>query len=88
MTFAFVCITFSYIASMRRRNPMDNNKNIDEPQDKKVSLSLRMEPNIFGAVSKLAVAEDRSLTNMVERLLKQSPEVKAIIDGETAEAAA
>lgn len=67
---------------------MDNNKNIDEPQDKKVSLSLRMEPNIFGAVSKLAVAEDRSLTNMVERLLKQSPEVKAIIDGETAEAAA
>lgn len=68
---------------MNEKQTMDNN----EPQNTKVSLSMRMDPALFSAVSDLAVAEDRSLSNMIERLLKLTPQIQEIIGTEPATAA-
>lgn len=55
-----------------------------EKENSKIQVSLRMDPAVFGAVADLATREDRSLTNMIERLLKQSPPIQQILESETA----
>ena len=52
----------------------------------KVPVSAKFDPDVFGAVSKLAVADDRSLSNMIERLLKESPRVQELLESATAAA--
>jgi hypothetical protein len=55
--------------------------------DKKVPLSVKLDADVFSVVSSFAVDEDRSLSNMTERLLKTHPRVQEVLEAETATAA-
>lgn len=57
-------------------------ENTEQTNNIRVQLQAKVEPSILAAVERLAQEDDRSLSNMVERLLKQSPQVKEILDSE------
>jgi hypothetical protein len=38
-----------------------------------VTLGIKLDPQIFGIVGKIAVEEDRSLSHVIERLLRSHP---------------
>lgn len=60
-----------------------------ETQEAMVAKSIRFEPVLHDAITKLAEQEHRpSFNNMVEHLLKTHPRVKRMLTAETAEAAA
>ena len=58
--------------------------NDEQDNTNKVPISAKLDPNVFAAVSRLAVDDDRSLSNMIERLLKRSPEVAELLEAEVA----
>lgn len=48
-----------------------------------------METELFEAVKQLATVEERSVSNMIQRILKTNPQVQEILEaGETAAVAA
>lgn len=49
---------------------------ITENNDTKVQVGIRMDADLFVVISDLAAKEDRTVTNMIHRLLKQSPQVQ------------
>ena len=58
---------------------------ITENQKEKVATSIRIEPEVYAAVGKLAEVEDRpSMANMIERLLKTHPRVQELMEPATA----
>lgn len=67
---------------------MAENNNSETNDGKRVPLSIKVDPAVFGIVSGYAVEEDRSLSNMIERLLKTHPRIQPSIEAEAAEAAA
>lgn len=63
----------------------DNN----HKQEKGINFSFRIEPAVYAAISKLAIAEDRSMAYVVNRALNASSEIAeamAEADAETAAA--
>lgn len=59
---------------------MENTINSEPVNSSKISLSLKVDPEIHAAISKLADDEDRpSLSNMGERLLKTHPQIQAAL---------
>jgi len=57
----------------------------NEIQKEKVATSIRIEPDVYAAVGKLAEEEDRpSMANMIERLLKTHPRVQPMLETEPA----
>lgn len=63
-------------------------ENGNAPEKEKTQVSLRMDSAVIAAVSQLADEEDRSFTNMAERLLKTHPSIQPIYDAATAEVSA
>lgn len=47
-----------------------------------------MDADLFSVISDLAVKEDRTVSNMVQRLLRQSPPVQEVLEAESATTAA
>jgi hypothetical protein len=58
-----------------------------ESNNNKMPVTAKVDPAVYAAVERLAREDDRSVSNMVERLLKQSPLVSEILNAESAEAA-
>jgi len=54
-------------------------ENTTQNSEGRVQFGLRMEADLYGAIVNLASVEDRSISNQIQRLLKQSPEVQAIL---------
>lgn len=52
----------------------------NEISTNKVPLAAKVDPAVLAAVEKLARDDDRSLSNMVERLLKTNPQVQEVLD--------
>lgn len=59
--------------------------NDNDNETGKTQMSFRLDTTVVNAVSDLASEEDRSMTNMVERLLKTHPQVQPILEGQSAE---
>ena len=59
----------------------------EEQNTNRIQVVAKIQPAIFEAVERLAREDERSLSNMIERLLKQSPQVKEILESESAIAA-
>lgn len=66
---------------MKQRKAMETTK--ETTATKTVQFGMRMEPVLFGAVSDLAVQEDRSIANMIERILKSSPQIQERLEKDT-----
>lgn len=47
----------------------------------RVPVTAKLEPAILAAIERLAKNEDRSVSNMIERLLKMSPQVQSELAG-------
>lgn len=60
----------------------------NENETGKVQMSFRLDSMVMSIVADLASDEDRSVTNMLERLLKTHPRVQPILEGRSAEVAA
>lgn len=56
-----------------------------ENETNRVQIGARIDPAIFAAIEDIAKVEERSISNTIERLLKQSP---PIVERLAAEAAA
>jgi len=63
------------------------NTDSNEETRNRIQTGMRLDPAIYEAVERLAREEERSISNMIERLLKQSPQVKEILESESAIAA-
>ena len=59
-----------------------------ETSTNKVQIAAKVDPELFDVVSRLATEDERSMSNMIERLLKRSPQVAAMLETEPATAAA
>ncbi len=59
---------------------------MEEPETNNVKMQAgtNLEPAIYSAVEKLRVEEDRSMSNMIERLLKTHPRVQTILQSSEA----
>ena len=55
-----------------------------ETNTNKVQLAAKVDPELFETISRLAAEDERSISNMVERLLKRSPQVQEIMEPATA----
>ncbi len=55
-------------------------------QNDKVTFSVRFDADLFGAISDIAVKEDRSVANTISWLLKQTPQIQQILEAEPATA--
>lgn len=51
-------------------------ENTEQNESNKVQIGIRIDADLYTAVTQLATEEDRNLTNMIQRLLKQSPQVQ------------
>lgn len=56
---------------------MANNTNT-EPAGTKTAVSLSIDRDVLASVAKLAEEDDRSLSNMTERLLRTHPQVQEL----------
>lgn len=59
----------------------DNNN-----ENNKVSVGIRMDGDLFAAVSTLATKEERSVANTIFWLLKQTPQIQELLEAEPATA--
>jgi len=57
-----------------------------ETNTNKVQIAAKVDPELFEVVSRLATEDERSMSNMIERLLKRSPQVAAMLEMESAAA--
>ncbi len=55
-----------------------------ETNTNKVQIAAKVDPELFEIVSRLAAEDERSMSNMIERLLKRSPQVQEIMETATA----
>jgi hypothetical protein len=55
----------------------------NENTDTKVQVGIRMDADLYNVIADMATQEDRTVTNMIQRLLKQSPRVQEILESET-----
>ena len=55
-----------------------------EQSTTKIQIGAKIDPAVYAAIGQLATEEERSFSNMVERLLKQSPQLKEILEAEVA----
>lgn len=55
-----------------------------ETNTNKVQIAAKVDPELFEIVSRLAAEDERSMSNMIERLLKRSPQVQEIMEPATA----
>lgn len=56
----------------------------NETTTEKITTSIRIDAEVDAAIAELATKEDRpSKANMIERLLKTHPRVKAMLKSET-----
>ncbi len=53
-------------------------------QDTKIQIGSRVDPKVFAAIESIATKDERTLSNTIERLLKQSPPVQELLEAETA----
>ncbi|HKX84587.1 MAG TPA: hypothetical protein VJL58_10245 [Pyrinomonadaceae bacterium] len=60
----------------------------EQNEQGKVQVGLRMESDLFDVITNLAAKEDRTVSNMIHRLLKQNPQVQEAFVAETAGAGA
>jgi len=58
-----------------------------EPNTNRIQLAAKIDPAVHAAVEQLAAEDERTISNMVERLLKQSPPVKEILEAKAAASA-
>ncbi len=56
------------------------NTDSNEDNRNRIQTGMRLDPAIYEVVERLAREEERSISNMIERLLKQSPQVKEILE--------
>lgn len=59
-----------------------------EQTNKKIQTGANLDPAVHAAVEKLRVQENRTMSNMIEQLLKTHERVQPILEGQTAEASA
>lgn len=57
-----------------------------EQKSSRVQVGANLDPTIFREVSRIAIEEDRSVSNTINQLLKTHPRIAAEIGAETAEA--
>lgn len=60
----------------------------DTTDNEKIPMQTRVDSSLHKAVSNIAVADDRSLSNTIERLLKSHPQVRPLLALDNAEAIA
>ena len=53
----------------------------------KVQIGVKVDPDLHAVITQLAAEDDRSLSNMVERLVKQHPQVQELLEQQQAAAA-
>jgi len=56
---------------------------ITETNTNKVQIAAKVDPELFDIVSRLAAEDERSMSNMIERLLKRSPQVQELMEPAT-----
>lgn len=54
-----------------------------EQKSTKVQAGAQLDPEVFAIVERLRIEEDRSMSNMIERLLKTHPRIQPILEGES-----
>jgi hypothetical protein len=59
-----------------------------EQETKKQQALTMLEPELFATVDRLRTEEDRSMSNMINVLLKTHPRIQPILEGQSAEVAA
>ena len=62
---------------------MENTETNNE-QITKTQIGARVDPAVFAAIEKIANEEERTISNTVERLLRNSPRVQEIMEPATA----
>ncbi len=67
---------------------MENTEPNTEQNTNKMLVSSKVDPAIYSAISYIAREEDRSVSNVVERLVKQHPRVIELLEAANAETAA
>jgi hypothetical protein len=59
-----------------------------EQNTNKVQAGVKMDPELFAIVDQFRAEEDRSMSNMIERLLKTHPRIQEVLEAEPASVAA
>jgi hypothetical protein len=59
-----------------------------EQNTNKVQAGVKMDPELFAIVDQFRAEEDRSMSNMIERLLKTHPRIQEVLEAEPATVAA
>jgi hypothetical protein len=54
----------------------------------KIQVGAKLDPELFGVLERFRTDEDRSMSNMIERLLKTHPRIQEVLEAEPATAAA
>lgn len=55
-----------------------------EQTTNRVPLAARVDPDVYNAIEQIAKDEERTISSTVERLLKQSPGIRQILDEQAA----
>jgi hypothetical protein len=55
----------------------------NEPNTNKIQAGVKMDPDLFAIVEQFRTEEDRSMSNMIERLLKTHPRIQEVLEAET-----
>jgi len=58
--------------------------NEENNENNKVQVGLRMDAELFGAISSVAAREERTVSNTIFWLLKQTPQIQEMLEAETA----
>lgn len=53
-------------------------------KERKIQAGTQLEPELYAIVEELRTEEDRSMSNMIERLLKTHPRIQPVLESETA----
>ena len=56
-----------------------------EQSTNRIQIGAKLEPELLAIVEQIRAEEDRSMSNMVERLLKTHPRIQPILERQTAE---
>lgn len=66
---------------------MANNEQNTE-QNTKIQIAARVDPSVFDAIETIAAKDERTISNTIERLLKESPKISEMLETEAAGAGA
>ncbi len=59
-----------------------------EQSTNRIQIGAKLDPDVLAAVEQIRVEEDRSMSNMIERLLKTHPQVLPLLEGRAVEVSA